>query len=653
MKHFLIFITGMMLFLQHGKAQQDLEVSSIFVNPQITACDLQNKDVYVVLRSVTAQSIDFGTYPTGLKVEIQGQSIFYPLTHNIPGNSSDTVLVVSNVSFAKGIHTLKAYLSTPIDGNSFNDTIILALSINPNISLKTSNITGETFDCLAKGASVQQRIWVKNTGNMALSEIAVKMEISDMSQLFFDTIQVSLLPNDSAYIDIAYIVPSMRFYFVDITAYLACDSASINHTTAIRKCVDMDDLILNRIIKPQGTTDYVGEDKEIEVEVINDGYYSYTNIVLTATIEDTNGILIDNLVGVISNIDPLDAIYYRFNMKYTVPNLPSYFIRVFLSNHDIYPENDTILLQCYAIPIITITTTISGEIMRQDSTRLSAGVVELYKLPEYSLIDSVLIESDGTYSFTDVEIGTYTVKTIAESAENAAPTYYGNTEFWNLVNTVTVADTTPIQQVNITIISLNPLIGNSLISGYVGEDSNRQKSLSQKSVSNPAENVNVYLQTEQSGNWTTIAQTLTNSEGYFEFGNLPAGRYKVMLEILGLLHSDSPQIVEINDGDTIKNIKYEITDNGIKNKSGDEVGIVVGIGQTISLRVYPNPTTSKLIIKNEELTIENIEIYDIVGRLIQSKIVNLQSEIILDVSHLAKGLYYLKLNDKTVKFVKE
>ena len=41
------------------------------------------------------------------------------------------------------------------------------------------------------------------------------------------------------------------------------------------------------------------------------------------------------------------------------------------------------------------------------------------------------------------------------------------------------------------------------------------------------------------------------------------------------------------------------------------------------------------------------------GQLLQSKTVNLQSEIVIDVSHLASGMYYLKVDNKVVKFVKE
>ena len=71
------------------------------------------------------------------------------------------------------------------------------------------------------------------------------------------------------------------------------------------------------------------------------------------------------------------------------------------------------------------------------------------------------------------------------------------------------------------------------------------------------------------------------------------------------------------------------------------------------IHVYPNPTSNQLRITNCELR-ENadIQIFDIVGRLLQSKIVNLQSEIVLDISHLSAGLYFLKIDNTVVKIIK-
>jgi hypothetical protein len=70
------------------------------------------------------------------------------------------------------------------------------------------------------------------------------------------------------------------------------------------------------------------------------------------------------------------------------------------------------------------------------------------------------------------------------------------------------------------------------------------------------------------------------------------------------------------------------------------------------IQLYPNPATSQLKIKNVQLKdVENVEIIDILGRVQQSTSVNQQSEIIIDVSHLAKGIYFIKIGNWIEKFL--
>jgi len=73
-----------------------------------------------------------------------------------------------------------------------------------------------------------------------------------------------------------------------------------------------------------------------------------------------------------------------------------------------------------------------------------------------------------------------------------------------------------------------------------------------------------------------------------------------------------------------------------------------------SLRVYPNPTTGQLTIENGELTMHNVEIYNVVGQK-QEIIVNCPLSTVnsIDVSHLPAGMYFLRISDKVVKFMKE
>ena len=86
------------------------------------------------------------------------------------------------------------------------------------------------------------------------------------------------------------------------------------------------------------------------------------------------------------------------------------------------------------------------------------------------------------------------------------------------------------------------------------------------------------------------------------------------------------------------------------------VGIVEKLHAT-SLRIYPNPTTGKLSVVSYQLSeIDGeIEIFDVVGRKynVGAKHVLPNEEIEIDISHLANGLYFLKIDNKVIKIVKQ
>ena len=73
------------------------------------------------------------------------------------------------------------------------------------------------------------------------------------------------------------------------------------------------------------------------------------------------------------------------------------------------------------------------------------------------------------------------------------------------------------------------------------------------------------------------------------------------------------------------------------------------------LQVYPTPTTGQLTITmdNGQLTMDNVEIYSVVGQKLNNyQLSTVNYQLIIDVSHLANGMYYLRVGNKVVKFVK-
>jgi hypothetical protein len=66
---------------------------------------------------------------------------------------------------------------------------------------------------------------------------------------------------------------------------------------------------------------------------------------------------------------------------------------------------------------------------------------------------------------------------------------------------------------------------------------------------------------------------------------------------------------------------------------------------TDGVTIYPNPTTGELIINNEQLTINNVEIYDVMGRMVKTRfIASLQDDTTtFDISCLPSGIYFLRI----------
>jgi len=80
---------------------------------------------------------------------------------------------------------------------------------------------------------------------------------------------------------------------------------------------------------------------------------------------------------------------------------------------------------------------------------------------------------------------------------------------------------------------------------------------------------------------------------------------------------------------------------------------IVGIEniEVATVTIYPNPTTGELKIECGELIIENVVIYDVVGKI--QKAANGKTESAIDISHFPVGIYFVKISTKTGEIVKK
>ena len=157
--------------------------------------------------------------------------------------------------------------------------------------------------------------------------------------------------------------------------------------------------------------------------------------------------------------------------------------------------------------------------------------------------------------------------------------------------------------------------------------------------------------------FSQVASVTIGTNGYYEFRNVPAGLYRVIIDLPGL-EMNEIYTFEIGDGEVIENVNYTITENGIF------ITPPVGI-KTLTetkLRVYPNPTTGEFKVSGlkfkdgtqnqpqSEVEVA-VEIFDMTGRNVGAY--SIHPDGLVDISHLPNGLYLLRIGNQTIKITKK
>jgi hypothetical protein len=323
----------------------DLAVSGIVISPELTACEKDSKDLKVVLTTTVNQSVDFTNTGNSLIIDTGSQQpIIYQLSKRIEGLFSDTITVATNIDL-KNITNLKAYLSTPVDEYSANDTAYYVIDIQPSLSVTVNPVT-TVNSRINMGTKVWQDVVIENTGNISLSGIELLLRITGTNQdIVRETLPVDLAVGEThthTFVN-SYTVPADERYQVSLIAYLGCDSANVNAGDGIDEYVDMHNLSIVSIDNPQmGLLDTVGTAVKITVSLTNtDDINSFRNISIYAVIENENGEALINRLGTVDEVLPSETKQFTFGEPYTVPEDTVYRIRVYLDNGDSYPEGDT------------------------------------------------------------------------------------------------------------------------------------------------------------------------------------------------------------------------------------------------------------------------------------------------------------------------
>ena len=123
----------------------------------------------------------------------------------------------------------------------------------------------------------------------------------------------------------------------------------------------------------------------------------------------------------------------------------------------------------------------------------------------------------------------------------------------------------------------------------------------------------------------------------------------------GSLDDVALEINQTDDGGFIIIGNSNSTNNQITDNKGSidywvvKLSAYVGINSIsnhVNFDIYPNPAKNTISISNEQLLIESINIFDITGKKVKQLNINQNNTIIIDISELEKGVYFVKVTTK-------
>jgi hypothetical protein len=353
-------------------ARQDIAVAEILISP-FSICDLENKEIKVVMSNLSDLALNYIAMPTTLTLEVKetGQTFDTLLTSGSLGSfASDTITIATGFNFAEGNYTLKAYFSSVLDVDRNNDTLETSIVINPALSVQLEQISDGNTNCLSGDNVIYPKVTLYNTGNMDLSniELTIQIDTGENNLATYATITEiytgNILAGDSAtYIFTnAYSVPWNIRYYVRVTGNLACDPLLAYSTVMVTECVDIRDLRLISIDNPSTGKDSIANPMQVIVTLINtDDMDDFNNTDITVMITNSQDVQTETFTETIPMVNHLtSSTSYTFTNTYTVPNDSVYYLTVYINSYDRYSFNDTLIARREAVKKPIDSTAIKG-----------------------------------------------------------------------------------------------------------------------------------------------------------------------------------------------------------------------------------------------------------------------------------------------------
>ena len=410
-------------------SNQDLAVEEMII-PTLTPCDFTGKELSISLGSLTAQNINFESYPTSLQVNITGattQSYNVPLTSGtIVGLSHDTLVLDSNFDFNPGTYYVYATIMTSIDKISANDVLYDTMIINPSIDVVATQITGgnDNTNCIGVGSQVNQVVALENNGNMDMEDVILTLNVYDITGAKVQTIEDTLAglfainQTTTHTFAEAYEVPADAMYNVEIVASPMCN-ATLTYTDVVTECVDQSDVEVTAFINPvdDETCSSVGTNIKVKVRVSNNHPDEDIQGVVLNVVVSSNNTQIASWTETLSDIASDSYIDFEFPQGFNVPEEADYTIVAYVNSIDTKSSNDTLsMTKCTDLGLIEQ----EGDVMllgQNIPNPAKSQTVVNYQVP-----------TDGTVVFTLTTVTGQVIYTTTQEVEAGRNSVEFNTE---------------------------------------------------------------------------------------------------------------------------------------------------------------------------------------------------------------------------------
>lgn len=301
---------------------------------------------------------------------------------------------------------------------------------------------------------------------------------------------------------------------------------------------------------------------------------------------------------------------------------------------------------CYELVEAVNNFALSGQAIAEDSIMIQSGAAVLFGKGHRKALDWVSLNSDGTFGFTGLPYGEYTVLVIPDINlyKKYLPTFYINKLRYRRADFVTLNE--DIKDLTVKLRPYQRKGGNGKIYGNIFfetttlKDSviaaNGANKMGVQADAKIADNLSVIL---YNTNDEPIDWTITDTYGNYSFENIAFDSYKIVSETAA---ATGETTVTLSNEEATINADLMLKNTEFNTDTRDY--------QMIGLSIYPNPVTDYLTITLSES--QKVCIYNTMGQEVLNKQLDEGSNT-LNLNSMEKGVYLITAGPEKLKIVKK